>query len=179
MSLPEGAVLEKADPTHEVEIWDVSHLLPRHRSKTYRHRSPSQISEVYVHHSGKLGKPGFLGLVHSTRYVVYQRGWPGCPYHLWIPYEQDGGEVVVLRAQKDIVRTYHAGKGPNDRAVAICLQGNMGVREPSCGQYRALSALIDLYGLPVLGHCEAPGDGHAKAACPGGYAMPFVKGKRA
>ena len=161
-----------------VLIDDVSKLLPRHSVKRYRPRA--EPSEVYVHHSGKLGKRGYQGLYNSARYVVRYRHWPGMPYHFWIPYhsvsEDDG--LVVYRAQPSHLRTYHAGRGPNRRGIAICLQGNTTTRPASTFQLECLGTLIEWLGLPVRGHCEAPPDGHAKLSCPGTHAMSYLVGFR-
>lgn len=165
----------------EVAIYDVTDLLPKHRRKRYRNRQHPQ--EVYVHHSGRLGRPGFEGFRNSARYSVNTKGWPGTPYHYWIPYHgvrDDDGHLVVFQGQCEEARTYHAGTGPNDRAVAVCLQGNSTLRAPSAAQLTCLGALLfDYSSDKIFGHCEAPGDGHAKATCPGSHAMAFVYGVRA
>jgi len=177
--LTEGSFVAHLD--HGVAIYDVSNLLPQHRTKRYRDRKTTK--EVYVHHSGKLGKPGLAGLRGSARYVVRYRNWPGCPYHYWIPFEEltdEAGNLVVLRAQPEIKHTYHAGKGPNQRAIAVCLQGNTSARPASTFQLQCLAALLNWFALPkVLGHCQAPPDGHPKATCPGSHAMAFLAGLQA
>lgn len=180
--IPDGALFE-ADLGSGVALYDMTHLLPVHSSKRYRTRATP--TEVYVHHSGRLGASGFAGMLNSARYVVYHRGWPGMPYHLWIPREpvyNESGASVVFRGQPDTVRTYHAGTGPNDRAIAICLQGNTTSKVPSEFQLWCLGSAINWYReqgiLPVFGHCEAGTDGHAKASCPGSHAMTFLQGVR-
>jgi len=164
-----------------VAIYDVTDLLPKHRTKRYRNRRTTK--EAYVHHSGKLGRPGLAGLRNSTRYVVRYRDWPGCPYHYWLPFEKltdEAGNLVILQAQPELRRTYHAGTGPNSRAIAICLQGNTTARPASAFQLECLGALLHWLALPsVLGHCQAPADGHAKATCPGSHAMAFLAGLQA
>lgn len=176
--LPEGAVLERV--LYGMSIYDVSALLPRHQTKRYQKRDVDHVGEVYVHHSGKLGKPGYEGLALSARYSVLTRGWPGCPYHLWIPYAPDieSDHLVVYRANWDDVHTWHAGKGPNERGVAIALQGNTTVRPPSDDQLYCLYRLLEWYQKPVLGHCEAGQDGHPKPSCPGTHCMTFLAGWR-
>jgi len=182
--LPDDALLE-AYLGDGVALYDVAHLLPQHRSKRYRHRSRTAVSEMYVHHSGRLGHPGYAGMHNAGRYVVNSRGWPGFPYHTWIcraPVYDSTGNAVVFRGQPDIVRTYHAGSGPNDRAVAHCLQGNTTRLPPTDFQLTCLGAVINWYReqniLPVFGHCEAGTDGHPKATCPGSHAMAFLQGVR-
>lgn len=183
-AIPSGALFE-ADLGMGIALYDVSFLLPVHRAKKYRARHAGVIVEQYVHHSGRLGRPGFSGMYNSARYVVNSRGWPGLPYHTWIsrePVYDDEGRSVVFRGQPDTARTYHAGSGPNDRAVAHCLQGNTTRLSPSVFQLQCLGALIAWYRerdvLPVFGHCEAGFDGHAKATCPGDGAMCFLRGVR-
>jgi len=155
-------------------VYDATGLLPEHHSRAYERRSAP--SEIYVHHSGRLGRPGLRGALNSARYVVSHRDWPGLPYHYWIPRDTTGR---IYRCQQDDVRTWHAGAGPNDRGLAICLQGNTSRKPPPSNQFAALAALIDDIDLPVAGHCEAPSDGHAKASCPGSHAMAFLEGFRA
>jgi len=110
-----------------VALYDVSGLLPQHKAKRYKRRALQSISQQYVHHSGALrtGDP-CQQLRSSTAYSIRTEGWPGCAYTTWQPYFDvfDGdGRRVVYRGQPSEVRTYHAGTGPNDRAVSHCLQG--------------------------------------------------------
>ena len=181
-SIPDGAVYE-ADLGGGVALYDVSHLLPKHPTKRYRDRG--QPTEQYVHHSGKLGRPGYAGMYNSTRYTVRARGWPGFAYTTWIPYLpvfDPAGNVCVLRGNPDTVRTYHAGSGPNTRAVSHCLQGNTTRRPLSNAQLKCLKQLlpwyIDRLQVHTYGHCEAPADGHRKATCPGTHAQTFIHGLR-
>lgn len=158
-------------------IYNVQHLLPRNPNKHYQTREMT--SEVYVHHSGKQGRPGLQGLRNSARYVVRYRGWPGCPYHYWIPFEElrDNGKRVIFQSQPEHAHTYHAGRGPNSRSIAVCLQGNTTARPASNFQLRCLADILHWLDLPnVFGHCQAPPDGHPKATCPGSHAMAFLAG---
>ena len=185
VTIPDGALYE-ADLGSNVALYDVSFLLPVHRAKKYRARHVGAVVEQFVHHSGRLGRPGFAGMYNSARYVVNQRGWPGIAYHTWIsrePVYDEAGHSVIFRGQPDTARTHHAGKGPNDRAIAHCLQGNTSRLPPSDFQLYCLGALIawyrerDVFG--IYGHCEAGADGHSKATCPGSHAMAFLYGVRA
>jgi hypothetical protein len=170
-----------------VVIYDASRLLPRHRTKVYRTRSEQSIRRIYVHHSGSLGKPGLAGLIASARYVVKERGWPGCPYHLWVPYQDlldESGDRVVYRAQPNTARTYHAGSAPNDKGLAIALQGNLTSADMSEHQLEVLPVLIEhlaqelgITDIP-LGHFQAT-DGHVKASCPGRSGKAWLLGWKA
>jgi hypothetical protein len=189
MSLPDNAILE-ADLGHGVALYDVSHLLPQHADKDYRSRRRSRITEQYLHHSGRLGKPGYAGLRNSARYVVRHRGWPGAPYHTWIPYEDlfdEKGRRVVFRAQPSTARTYHAGTGPNNRGVAHCVQGNTTQHPLSDQQIACLPEVLKYFAqdlniksTKLFGHFEANhrGDGHSKASCPGSHASAWLQGLR-
>lgn len=171
-----------------VELYDATEILAReYPRKRSRHavRPPGQrIDAVFVHHSGSLGRAGLDGLRGAVRFVTHQRtpGFPGPPYHMWIPYlpvRDDEGRLVVFRACEDEYRAWHSGGEANDRGVGICLQGKLGKTGPSPAQVEALEALLpwasERYGLPwgdirtwLSWHSDAARlGGRAKAACPG------------
>jgi len=192
--MPDGALFESFLGTgpdgSPCALWDVSELLPKHRAKKYRRRELESVRQIYVHHSGRLGAPGFSGAVGSARYAVRNRGWPGIGYHIWIPYLDhidSDGRRVVYRCQQTETRTYHAGTGANDRAVAIALQGNLSRRDMSEHQSSALPVVIKWFaselGIPAaaIGHWQAPSDSHPKASCPGragkGWVLGYAAGR--
>lgn len=172
-----------------VVLYDVRDKLPTHKTKRYRSRPLEKVTQQYVHHSGRyLAGDPFIHLQVSTRYVVQKRDWPGCPYHYWHPFTDvwdEDGFRVVYRAQLDSTRTYHAGTGPNNRAVAHCLQGNTSSKGMSdtqhCTLWVALHWVAQTLGISPrpFGHCQAPGDGNAKPSCPGTEGTAWVKGFQA
>jgi len=186
-ALPKRSTFE-AELGGDVALWDVTAALPRHPTKRYAKRI--KVTEQYLHHSGRLGAPGFAGVYHSARYCVRHRGWPGIGYHFWIPHADTfvEGRRVIYRVNADTTRAYHGGRGPNTRGIAICLQGNTSKYPLSDHQLRCLPQLVSynerrLLGLIplVFGHFEADrlGDGHAKATCPGSHAVSWLRGSRA
>lgn len=186
-----------------IAVWDVSALLPRNsRRPFYEDRPLELVTHEFVHHSGRLGRPGFAGLLASTRYVVEQKptsknlGFPGCAYHLWLPFEEcrDGeGRLVIFRANAPEVRSWHTGGDLNGFGESIALQGNTSIRPMSDAQVELLEAALP-YRLnalslntiaraeadpsapvvnPILSwHSEADRwGGKRKAACPGRNAV--------
>lgn len=146
-------------------------------------RPPGQrIDALFIHHSGSLGKAGLDGALGAVRFVQSKRGFPGAPYHLWVPYlpvRDDEGRLVVFRLCEDEYRAWHTGDVANDRGVGLCLQGRLTKSGPSPAQAEALEALIPWasarYGLPWASIREWLGyhsigarwGGRNKAACPG------------
>jgi len=193
--VPERARFEEA--TGESALYDVSHLLPTHRHERYRRRHVDGIDLLVVHHSGRLSKhhQAYDGMRNSARFVVTQRknrdgtsGWPGFPYHAWIPYGEvldDAGRRVWFRGQQDNVRSWHTG-GLNKRGWSICLQGALSKHPPSDHQLAVLADAVPWavarFGLcedHIVGHCEADRyGGHRKDACPGTHAMSWIGGLR-
>lgn len=189
-ALPLKRFTFEADLGGDVALYSVVAALPSHPEKRYRKRFPKQITEQYLHHSGRLGADGFAGVYHSARYCVRARGWPGIAYHFWVPYRdvEVEGKRVVYRVNDDTTRSYHGGRGPNTRGISICLQGNTTKTPMSKHQLRCLPQLISynerrLLGVVplVFGHFEADrlGDGHAKPSCPGSHAAAWLLGRRA
>lgn len=171
-----------------IALWDVTTDLPTHKEKSWRTRKIGDVTEQYLHHSGRLGAPGFEGLRNSARYSARYRDWPGTAYHFWLPYDpvyDMDDRLVVYRCNADTTRTWHAGTGPNNRGLAVCLQGNTTAAPLSDGQEMALPRLLRynaerLDVVTVLGHYEAnyAGDGHAKPTCPGTHAVAWLVGRR-
>ena len=189
MNVPEGAVLE-AD-LGGVAIWNVAALLPTHKTKAYEQRLVSGITHLFVHHSGRLGRPGFEGLLNSTRYVVQHRGFPGCAYHLWAPFGGERDEedrLVVFRANAVATRSWHTGGALNGFGESLVLQGNTTTNGVSESQREILeavlpyrrAALVTPGVTPTLSwHSEADRHGgRAKAACPGKAAVAWLTNYR-
>jgi hypothetical protein len=183
------AVLGASSDGNAVALWDVAHLLPVHPTKRYRMRTLDDIRQQYVHHSGALRKGDpFAQMLGSARYAIASHGWPGIAYHTWVPYHEvrdSENRRVVYRGNADEVRVYHAGPGPNERALAHCLQGNLTAGDMSEHQSEALPVLIQWCAInlaisptAVFGHFQAPDDGHRKDSCPGRAGKAWVLGYR-
>ena len=191
--VPEGALFEAemgvGSDGRAVALYDVSELLPRSRAKRYRQRPLEQVTQQYVHHSGALRKGDpYRHMLGSARFAVRSRGWPGFSYHTWIPHWDDfdpEGRRIIYLGNPIGTRTYHAGTGPNDRAIAHCLQGNLSAKDMSPGQAVLLPVVLEHFAsqLGILptprGHFQAPADGHAKEPCPGRAGKAWILGYQA
>lgn len=195
---PQGAIFE-AD-LGGVAVWNVAALLPT-RDGGYPERPLDAISHLFVHHSGSLGRPGFEGLLASTRYCVTQKrrnsrgdiGFPGCPYHIWLPHndERDSeGRLVVYRSNPAQARCWHTGGPLNGFGESLVLQGNTTSIGMSPTQIECLEAVLPWrfdaltrpqFGVPVLSwHSEASrSGGRDKAACPGSETVAWLSEYRA
>lgn len=136
-----------------IAIWNVVDLLPVNRNpwRVYPARDLEWVTHLFIHHSGRLGRPGFRGLFNSTRYVTDQKptrndeGFPGCAYHLWAPFEPclDGeGRLVCFRAQLPETRCWHTGGDLNEFGESLALQGNTSKRPMSPSQVEICEAVI-------------------------------------
>lgn len=189
--VPKDAIL-LVKPAPGIALYDVSFLLPKHKKKKYRRRNLDLIDRIYVHHSGKMGAAGFQGLYNSARYSVEQRknkdgsiGWPGHPYHIWVPaYERKGGDRIVYCSQPDFVRCYHTGSKANTHGYGIVLQGNTSTDGLSFNQKEILEGLLpwlrELHELEhetwLSWHSEAGRfGGKPKARCPGSQAQKWLQ----
>lgn len=220
MGIPEGADFE-AVLSDNVVLYDVSHLLAemsaelRDRMKeevrrgerdsdsirhAYGGRDPEEIESIVIHKSGADGPDGYDGVVATTRFVVYHRGWYGCAYPFWMSKVLDRdeeGRLVVYRTQPDDVRSWHTGGRMNRVATAIGVQGaydgewdltDRGIprveREPSEDQIKALPLLVDYlakrHGVELGRRHEDDDWGltghweHGKPVCPGDYLRRWV-----
>jgi hypothetical protein len=196
MSLPSGAIFVD-DLSPEFALWDVSSHLPQKGS--WKVRDVSQIQHIYVHKSGADGPAGYRGARGMASYCRDHRGWPGAPYHCWLPSipDEDGtSRYVVYQCLPWSARSYHTGGKANTYGLAVALQGNYdsdwdGVAEikPSPLQREALKVLVDYWaelfcldlkgqgplGKVLSGHWEAP---KPKRVCPGDWARDWVLRKR-
>lgn len=191
MTFPVDALFER-ELAVGVALWDVSHLLPTHKTKRYRNREPETIDRVFVHHSGAMGKSGFEGLYASSRYTVRSRGWPGFAYTFWIqsgsPDQVDRdpyGRLVVYRGNLDKTRSYHTGGRANDVGVGVALQGNTTSKPLTWSHLESLEALLpaipNMYpnivyprGLGWHSIAASMGAPKNKSACPGKHAERFL-----
>ena len=185
MSLPDEAVFE-CMLAGGVALYDVSHLLPT-AAKKYPKRPVEGIVRCYFHHSGADGAAGFKGPYNSTQFVVNARSFRGAAYTFWFPYEEltdEHGNLVVLRLNKDDVRSYHTGKDANTHGVGVCFQGNLSKKPPSSFQIELAEAFIpwamehyklSLDNTPISYHNEAAQfGGKQKATCPGPYVIDWL-----
>lgn len=182
-----------------VHLLDVSSQLPTRRGGWRKRRKP--IERIYLHHSGKLGAPGFEGLRRSAQYSVrnkrqkdgtVQQGWPGTAYHYWVPYHEPAGDVIaVYRANPDSARSYHTGgqprgPSPNDHGLSVVLQGDLRTRPPSHWQIEALEALVpwlqEIHRATLSAdrwlswHSESGAfGGNAKPTCPGPHVEAWAR----
>lgn len=183
-----------------VRVYDVSALLPTHATLRYATRA-EPVQRLYVHHSGAAGRPGFAGVQASARYVTLQKKWarkgvvikgfPGFPYHYWIPANDErdvGGARVLYRTQPDETQCWHTGGEANRHGIGVALQGNTTAAPLTEHHVECLEALlpwlaerhgIDLGSDGLSWHSEAGRyGGRSKAACPGKYAVEWLSAYR-
>lgn len=173
-----------------VALYDVSIRLPKRGPRT---RPLSSIRRIYVHHSGRLGKPGFEGALNSTRYVMQQRTprFRCAAYHYWIPAEpvrDEASNLVLFRLVPDHVRAWHTGSRANTHGLGIALQGNTTTRELTESHVECLEALLpwlreryadQLADTWLSWHSDAGQyGGKPKKACPGKHAEQWLKAYR-
>lgn len=199
--VPSTAKFVTTIPYHQVAIYDVSTMLPRHPDKKYNPRE-RRIDQIFVHKSGADGPPGFKGYQACAFFCVNYRKWPGVPYHYWISREPDfdnNANMVIYQGQPEEIVSWHTG-GANTWSIGIGVQGNYDGdwdlvdsipqihRAPTPKQMDMLEALVThLCGKhqlditantkrPTLsGHWEAP---RPKAVCPGDALRQWVIEKR-
>ena len=174
-----------------VYIDNAADKMPRHASKRFGTRRDS-IRRIYVHHSGRLGKPGLEGAIASARYSVTRKtntqpnGWPGPAYHLWIPYEKFivDDMYTIIRMNRDFTRCWHTGGPANDHGIGVVLQGNTTKRPMSDFQIECLEALLpylkSVHHLPdhdwLAWHSIADQyGGKRKPTCPGRHAQQWLE----
>ena len=175
-----------------VALYDVSDLLPRHDTRTWKRRPLTAVRRFYVHHSG-MDDPhvdGFAALHVSANYSANVLGWAGTAYHVWLSRRADRdrwGRLVVYRANADDRHTWHTGLLANRHGWSIALEGNTTQQTLSSDQEEALEALIPWARgeFPQLArtwlsmHSEAHRwGGKRKPSCPGRHAEEWIRAYR-
>lgn len=192
MTLPQGAIFE-AELAPNVVLYDISSLLPTHKTKKHRTRTANKIKYIIIHKSGADGRAGFNGALDCAKYVVSARDFPGMAYTFWLPRSpllDDKGRFVVFRCQPDTVCSWHTSTRMNTEGVGIGVQGNYdgdggpALRTPTPAQWTMLEALYDYLCVrhnidlsadksALTGHYE-----HGKPVCPGDALVAWIREKR-
>jgi len=179
-----------------IKVVDITDDLKKHHSKKYRRTKARPINRVILHHTAGGVTPGLRGPESTAEWCVNGRGWPGMPYHVYVPYTPmiDGdGRMIVWQTQDFDVRSYHTGGGQNKHGIGVVCQGlfvspyclktlkRQPTPDPSEAQKTAIrhvwTWLSGLYGLspdPSLS-CHA---WHGKPACPGRWLEDWVRRMR-
>lgn len=181
-----------------IVVHDITEDLPQHPTRAYRLRSELEIERVYIHHTGGRVRRGLAGPEATAGYIVrdrpHGRGWPGMPYHVFIPYDPEidaAGRLVVYQTQRLDAWSYHTGgkdrqgRSRNKHGLGVVCQGCFVSRAdadqgpfpgqptpyPSAAQQTAVGAVWDwlrgLYALPRAAlSCHAWA---GKPTCPGDW----------
>lgn len=182
-----------------IVLVDLTDDLPRHKTKRYRKRDVAKIDRIYVHHSGRLGRPGKPGALASAGYAIKEPtektpkkvAYAGGNYHVWVPWAggirayQRPRDTVCYRMNADETRCAHT-YGLNPRGWSIVLQGNTTTDGMSDSQKEVLEALLpwgrerfELEGDWLGWHSIADKwGGRAKKACPGREAVEWLEAYR-
>lgn len=193
MTLPDDAVFE-AQVAGGVALWDVTDVLPRHKTKRYGVRR-EPVRRLFTHHSGALGRNGYEGMAASARFVTRAkllggRGWAGFAYTFWfarVPDLDARGNLVIYRGNRDETVSNHTG-GTNHNSASVVWQGNSSKLAPSDAQIEMAEAFYPWWlerhrqtlGVePLSFHGEAgKHGGRSKRSCPGMYVEGFLTAYR-
>ena len=201
-----------------IVVQDVAGEMPRHRNWPYNHRRSAryrlipnrEIDLVFWHHTAGGIARGIKGPASTAAYCVADpdpnskwgggRGWPGMPYHLFIPHlpeMTEAGQMVLYQCQSLEMWSWHTGgkdkrgRGRNQYGLGVVCQGCFWSRHdpdrkplrgqtgwPSVAQMMASHALWFGYLKPALGLTNAQLSGHfeaGKPACPGELLEAWVR----
>ena len=162
------------------EIIDIVDELPKHATKKYALRLPTDITTLTIHHTVS---PPDRSIESIAAYHVNSNDWPGIGYHFVL---KDDGRICQTNYLT--TKSYHAGSSaaPGDEnaiSVGIALQGDFTNVPPPQAQLDAARQLVaylrgELVNVTdVLGHRQMPG---ASTACPGAtwqQWLPYVTGE--
>ena len=137
-----------------MKINDKRNSLTKHKSKTYRTRSISEIKNIAIHHSATTS-----GSAEAfARYHVNQLDWPGIAYHYVVNKD---GSIDFCHDHKVI--SYHVGNS-NRRSIGICMVGDFRSqmlekvqKEATLELVKKLLNELNLTVDDVWGHVEFPG----------------------
>ena len=167
-------------PPPAIEIIDIVDDLPKHATKKYALRLPTDITTLTIHHTVS---PPDRSIESIAAYHVDSNDWPGIGYHFVL---KDNGRIYQTNYLT--TKSYHAGSSaaPGDEnaiSVGIALQGDFTNAPPPQAQLDAARQLVaylrgELVNVTdVLGHRQMPG---ASTACPGAtwqQWLPYVTGE--
>jgi N-acetyl-anhydromuramyl-L-alanine amidase AmpD len=141
-------------------IQNMVDVLQKHKTKTYKSRSLTDIETLVIHHSAV---PPSVGPQRIAQYHVKNLDWPGIGYHFLVA--EDG----ILYQGNELTTVSHHAAGMNTRSMGICFLGNFNKVVPPPAQLKAGAHLVawllqelDLDLDTVKGHQEFMG-----TACPG------------
>lgn len=185
-----GVIIDR--PRDSIIIEDISEELPRHPHKRWPKRTSTSKSLTVHHTGGSTRLKGRSAPVATASFCVRAndpatsglegRGWPGIPYHYFIPFEPEvrNGKIVVYRCQPNGALTNHAGPW-NNESIGIALQGTFDARlfagrQPSDEQRTALFGLFDwLEGMLGIDCWERwPHAWRGKPSCPGATVVSWL-----
>ena len=167
-------------PPPTIEIIDIVDDLPKHATKKYALRLPTDITTLTIHHTVS---PPDRSIESIAAYHVDSNDWPGIGYHFVL---KDDGRIYQTNYLT--TKSYHAGSlaAPGDEnaiSVGIALQGDFTNAPPPQAQLDAARQLVaylrgELANVTaILGHRQMPG---ASTACPGAtweQWLPYVTGE--
>ena len=167
-------------PPPTIEIIDIVDDLPKHATKKYALRLPTDITTLTIHHTVS---PPDRSIESIAAYHVDSNDWPGIGYHFVL---KDDGRICQTNYLT--TKSYHAGSSaaPGDEnaiSVGIALQGDFTNVPPPQAQLDAARQLVaylrgELVNVTdVLGHRQMPG---ASTACPGAtwqQWLPYITGE--
>jgi hypothetical protein len=177
----------------------------------YHHVSNREIKKLYCHQTaGSVSSSGFTAPIKTTNFILNDpswvkkgdkwvwdglgRGWPGCPYTYYIPYNPISirNKVVIFKCWDNDWITWHSGD--NMDSISIVCQGYFRSRhikcftpkvgctsgDPSSLQIIALIGFIRQYAIghlkidrsSICGHYESP---KPKLTCPGDAIEKIIK----
>ena len=142
---------------------DIVEDLPKHPSKTYKQRDPSQIDKIVIHHSAwPDGTPEDYAKLH-----IDTHDWAGIGYHFVI---QKSG--IIYQTNRISTQSNHVGE-ENPYAIGLCLTGNFEEEKPTTIQLTSAKALVAFlklrYGIWEVG----PHGRYRNTSCPGRYMPDF------
>lgn len=148
---------------------DARSLVP---SPGYLRRSPSQISQVLIHHSDTEHTGDDVAAIHQIHDYHRRLDWPGIAYSALV---MPAGTVYIT-GDLDTIR-YHSGGSHNVTGYAVCLVGRYAQGVPPDTQVAAARCLARDVSrevgrvLLVRGHREV-----SATVCPGAWWTAWGKG---
>ena len=142
------------------------------KRKNWKKRKLSDIRYAIYHHTAGQTVRFPIGMRMTNAFIKDIKRWPAIPYHLYVPYKQEGKPTVYqLNEYTDF--TWHT-KRANQHGIGVVFQGWFdkfdGGREPSGVQKFIAPLLFTEYLQPTFNMKDENLLGHfnfTKPSCPG------------
>lgn len=142
---------------YNVNLYEITELLPASHNKYYRQRTLNSISRVIIHHTALFN----AHIKNIAKYHVENNKWPGIGYHFIINHDNKIYKTNILQSI-----SYHCS-GNNSNSIGIAFNFNYNKQLPKPESIRLSYALLYYLESQLNIKEILPHRALGKTSCPG------------